>query len=166
MLKSVVSTVTERFSSRPANLNIGAVCAYHLWDLVDPIHACADFSEDRQRFENSVLRFDPELQGFYAALCYLSIVETSGHQDYFSSAHAMQYEDALDFFMSSAMPEVAALMEQAGQHFTNGPLMAVGMGVSYDAELLVDFDHALACLDPVPGLARYARRRPDFFAAW
>lgn len=152
--------------SRPANDNIGATAATSLWALADPILNCADLSGDRDRYEISVHRFPDEQRKFFAALCYMTIVEGQGHDAYFRSSYAFQYEDALDFFMEAEMPDVAELMEAAGQTAANGPLMAAGLGTVYNPEVLADFDNELACLNVVARAARYPRRHATAFADW
>lgn len=151
---------------RPANDNLGAVSAFDLWELVDPIVNCADLSGDRQDYETSVFRFPEKLRLFFSALCYLTIVERQGHEVYFDCVYAMQYEDALDFFMQADMGDVARLMEEAGQLAVNGPLMASVGGDAYSAECLTEFDHELAGLNPVARMAGFARRYPDAFAGF
>ncbi len=166
MLVSVSSPVSERFYDRPANHNVGATSAGDLWDLVEAVRVCADFSEDFDRMDASLTRFTQGERGMFAALVYLSAVEEDGHDAYFASAGAMQYEDALEFFMSAGMPEVASLLEQASHYHMNAPIMAMGMGAAYDPLEMLDFDLALATLTPVDGLRRYARRYPDAFSDW
>lgn len=165
MLANAYSEELKARIDRPANDLFGASDP-ELWGDVDAILNCADFSEGEERLETSLIRFPLRQRQYFAALCYLSVVEKHGHSAYFSSAYAFGFEDALECFAALGRFDVTMLMEDASFAHSQAAYAAAGGGALAFADPGTEFDLNLARLNPVADLPRFTRRYPDAFDRW
>lgn len=150
---------------RPANDLFGALDP-ELWEPIEGILNCADFTDGLERYEASLFRFPAIMRQYFAAMCYLNVVEQQGHSAYFSSAYAYGFDEAVACFAALGRFDITMLMEDAAFAATQVSQYATGAAVMAFADPQTEYDLRLSSLGPTADLRRFPRRNPDVFDRW